>query len=545
MEVLAMIVHSYSRFSTPGQATGDSLRRQQQQAAEFCKRRGWELSNLRFEDLGRSAFKANKQRALDAFLKAIDDGRVKRGECLLVEAVDRLSRKGIPQTQNLVNHILGAGVSIAILSPIEKVYQPGSNADIGSAIELVSFAYQAHIYSENLSYRLKEHGKRQRKLRASGEDVLLSSHLPGWLRRNKRGQLEVDQEAAKTVKHIFKRCLQGAGQTTICAELNRDWPALGTSGKWNKTLIQQILRGRAVLGEVVSSVTGEVFPNYYPAILDEKTWQRAQLKISQRTKVRGRATQKINILAGLLHHAGDGSACRVYSTQRATGESWRRYVSAKSAERMPGADVTGAEIQRVEDMLFRCLPAVQLGNPQADETVGLRQQRQSLLEDIATTQKQITSRAKSAAVLIPVLTSLQEQLDEVEAKLAQMKHSAAPTKAYREQLASMRRGTSEERLAVAEGIRRLLSRVWMLPFKLAAKRNGLILEMVFHDGRRSRWVEMPQQHYWGEESFRDLREQVVEGWRPNVELYKLAAADWLGDDDTEALVAFRASFLDG
>ena len=73
-----MIVHSYARFSDPSQEGGDSLRRQWQAAEDYCEKHGYTLSDLRFTDKGRSGFKGDKQKALNAFLRAVDDGRFNR-----------------------------------------------------------------------------------------------------------------------------------------------------------------------------------------------------------------------------------------------------------------------------------------------------------------------------------------------------------------------------------------------------------------------------------------------------------------------------------
>jgi DNA invertase Pin-like site-specific DNA recombinase len=45
--------YSYIRFSNPEQAAGDSLRRQTERAAEYCRQRGWKLDvALTLRDLG-------------------------------------------------------------------------------------------------------------------------------------------------------------------------------------------------------------------------------------------------------------------------------------------------------------------------------------------------------------------------------------------------------------------------------------------------------------------------------------------------------------
>lgn len=525
-----MLVHAYSRFSDPSQSAGDSLRRQQQQAAEFCKRRGWKLSDLRFNDLGRSAFKANKQRALDEFLKAIDDGRVKRGECLLVEAVDRLSRKGIRQTQTLVNRILDAGVSIAILTPIEKIYSPGTtDNDIGFAVELAAFAYQAATYSENLSYRLKQQGSKTRAAYAKGEANRISGTAPAWLEWNGK-QWKPKPDAVKAVRYIFRRTIEGTGRKQLTRELNEKFKPLSlrknTNG-WNDFTVGEILQTRRVLGDTISTVTGETFVGLYPAVIDEATWNAAQVAISGRRTVRGRATQQINILSGVLRNALDGAKCGVYAACKRLPDGSRfldrRYQSYDAYRGLSNGSRATYKVEKLEEMLFEFLPQLDLSRGVDARRTELDAERLGLERDIEELQAQISSRAAAAAVLAGPLVDLQERLEAVDRQLAELpRESAAPTRKYREQLAAMRRGTSEERLLVKERLNRIVRSVWMLPIKLGENRSAplrLVLEIEFANGDRRRGIEVDGKLVQATAA-KSLREQVLAGVKFDAKTYE-------------------------
>ena len=178
-----MIVHSYARFSDPSQEGGDSLRRQRDAAEAFCKRKGWKLSDLKFVDKGKSGFKGDKQKALKSFCAAVDEGIVRPGETLLVEAIDRLSRKGPRATRNTIESLLDAGINIAILSPMERIYKASENNDtMMFAIEIAAFAEQAQAYSQNLSKRVKAFNANRRQKFAKGEAKRISAKPPSWLR---------------------------------------------------------------------------------------------------------------------------------------------------------------------------------------------------------------------------------------------------------------------------------------------------------------------------------------------------------------------------
>ena len=81
-------VFSYLRRSSQPQTWGDSERRQLQAAETWCRQRGLTLSD-RFEDRGVQAWnEKNQERALGDLLRM-----AKRGDYLLVEDADRLSRQ--------------------------------------------------------------------------------------------------------------------------------------------------------------------------------------------------------------------------------------------------------------------------------------------------------------------------------------------------------------------------------------------------------------------------------------------------------------------
>jgi hypothetical protein len=91
-----MKAYVYSRFSSTEQRKGDSLRRQTERAAAWCEGKGIALDEtIAYSDLGVSGFrgKNRSEGALSLFLRACEQGRVKRGSFLILENLDRLSRE--------------------------------------------------------------------------------------------------------------------------------------------------------------------------------------------------------------------------------------------------------------------------------------------------------------------------------------------------------------------------------------------------------------------------------------------------------------------
>lgn len=497
-----MLVHSYARFSDPGQEAGDSLRRQQDAAVDFCRRKGWTLSDLRFADLGKSGFKGNKQRALEEFEKAVSDGRVKPGDVLLVENVDRLSRKGIRQTQNLVNRLLDEGINIAILTPVEKVYRSGDGNDIGGAIELAAYAFQAHVYSQNLSNRIKAFNENRRAQVRNGTGKLVSSVFPSWLEKLPNGKFKVRPEAVKAIRYIFKRTIEGVGRKRLLTEMNEKFPPISkrkNSHSWNETQLANIVTSRAVLGDLESTVTGELFKGYYPLIIDEKTWLLANRESSKRKSERGPSSQRVNLFNGILYHAVDDCAMGFYSYSKilkTTGvrKHFRRYQSYKNSNRVPGSSPETLDVDQFENMIFRFLPQLQLTGKKRDRQAELMAQRGYVKKEIEVLQKQITTHELSAFVLAGPLSELASQLRKIERDIrCKPAHAVAPSKNYRAELAKMVRGTLEQRRLVRDRLREIVHRIDVLPFKLGPKRRDSVralVEIEFQNGEVVRGVEL-------------------------------------------------------
>ena len=332
-----MFVHSYARFSTGRQQLGDSERRQIEAAEDYCKRNGHTLSDLQLIDRGWSGFRGNKQTALNEFLKMIETGEVKPGEILLVESVDRLSRKGIMPTQMLINRILSAGIHIAILMPYENLYSADDPNDLGGQIQLAAFAYQAHVYSLMLSGRIKSWWTENRK-KAQEDGRIITGIIPCWLEKE-NGAFKVKPQARNVIEYIFHRTIEGIGAGVLVKELNEKFEAIGgrQSKHFNKTFITTIIRKRQVLGEYQPhklddkgkrQPVGEPLPDYYPRVIDEKTWLAANAAASNRRVERGPSGDFVNVFVNLIHHAVDD--CRVHiTTTRQTRADGRKVTQRR------------------------------------------------------------------------------------------------------------------------------------------------------------------------------------------------------------------------
>src|SRR5262245_13937593 len=125
------IGYSYLRYSSPQQGDGDSIRRQTKGTVEWCKRHDVQLDTTRtYQDRGRSAYHGRHRKAggaLAAFLGDVETGQIPSGSVLVVENLDRLSRKNPWQAVPLLCSLVNAGISVVTLSPGEVVYERGND----------------------------------------------------------------------------------------------------------------------------------------------------------------------------------------------------------------------------------------------------------------------------------------------------------------------------------------------------------------------------------------------------------------------------------
>jgi DNA invertase Pin-like site-specific DNA recombinase len=282
--------YSYIRMSTDLQLKGDSLRRQLEASSAYAAANGLDLvDEARLEDIGVSAFKGANvaEGALGRFLDAAKAGKVPAGSFLLVESLDRLSRQEVRKALNTFLSIVDAGVNIVTLAD-NRVYtaQKTELVDLLTSLVIMS---RAHEESRIKSQRV---GAAWANKRANAKARPLTAMCPAWLRLSRdRTQYEVIGERAAIVKLIFEDSASGIGNYSITQRLNRRRvPHFGKSKGWHPSYISKILKSRAVIGEFQPhrliegkrQPDGDPIQNYFPAVVDEPTFYRAQLGLSQR-----------------------------------------------------------------------------------------------------------------------------------------------------------------------------------------------------------------------------------------------------------------------
>lgn len=502
-------VHSYLRFSTSEQEEGDSIERQDNKAIEFCKKGNHTLSDLRFRDLGRSGFRKKnlKNSALEAFLLAIKAGKIKAGDILYVEAIDRLSRSGIKVTQKIVETIHEAKVDIAIGFPMEQIFKHNTKNQLIDAITLAVYADVAHQYSLRLSGFGKSWWRTARK-EARENGTAIAAVIPYWLDREGDGFI-VNKEKASVVRLIYKLAIAGKGASKICQVLHERKIKAPRRKTWNKTFVRNVIRDRRSLGEMQFHELdeegnrvpiGELIPDYYPSIFkNEDTWIKANAKLDLRSVERGPSGDYVNLFQSITFNINDDCPMYLYTYQqnRKSGKVINRRLKSKNAAmNVPNSDTATVDLDAFE---FAFLQSVCGINPAA---IGKQDNHEAELElavaklssvkkSLAEMQEDLASGADYSHLREP-MSNLAIRQKELEKEVKKLTSATASNVSHGvKNLIRIANHNPELRVELREAIKSVVEKIYIMPVKTGNKRNAPVVaacQVVFRTGERFNFI---------------------------------------------------------
>lgn len=312
-------VISYTRFSTPAQAKGQSLRRQEEKAELWAAARGLRLDeNLRLRDLGVSAWSgANVETgALAVLLRMAKAREIPPGTILVIEAMDRLTRQGLEDAIPLFIDLLKSGIELVTLQDNQH-YTKDSLRDLAKFITAIILLSGGNRESEIKSERVRDAYEANRK---RGSTQIFGS-APGWLvRDDKFSPWKLHPEKSLVVRRVFELMADGWGSGEIAKKANAEgWVVPTRLGDkrlkgWTATMASKIVRNRAAIGEHEhrnrtreankkhweGESRGVVRKNYYPAVVEEELFYRVQAAVDRRRKPQGRDCWYFNVWSGLI-----------------------------------------------------------------------------------------------------------------------------------------------------------------------------------------------------------------------------------------------------
>lgn len=454
-------------MSTAPQLDGDSRRRQLEASRAYAQENGLELAERdEYKDIGVSAFRGDNLRegSLGSFLKAIESKKIAPGSYLIVESLDRLSREQILAAQSLFLRIVQAGINLVTLVD-RRVYRAGQ-VDLGDLIVSMVTMSRAHEESLTKSHRLSAAWANKR---AGAGQRPMTKWCPAWLKlAEDRSRYVVIPERVKIVQQIFNDSVSGVGLQKQASRLNEaSVPTFGSPNGWHHTYIAKILANRSVLGEFQPHAReggkrvpkGDPVRGYFPAIVDEQLFYRAQVAKAQR-KISGKGRKGStysNLFSGLARCAYCGS--KVLFENKGYGPKGGAYLVCDSAKRRLGCPSTRWRYQDFEASFLRFVEEIDLASivDPLSQTNGLHdveneiEALQGELGAVSALMEKTYSLLNDGAAMDFIKTKLNEQAT----RKVTLESAIHARSAYRDELA----GRANRHRKSTEEIKALIKRI--------------------------------------------------------------------------------------
>jgi DNA invertase Pin-like site-specific DNA recombinase len=506
--------YSYTRFSTPEQAGGDSLRRQTALAREYSDSHSLELDDsLTFHDAGVSGLRGRNAEVgkLREFRVACEVGLVPEGSYLLVESLDRISRQSALPAMNLLNEICQHGITVVTLSDGREYTEDSLKNDPMSLLLAILVFIRAN---EESTMKVKRGKAAWAAKRAKATTKPLTARCVPWLTLDKAtGSFKIDKDRAKIVRRIFDLTLKNFGQHRIAEILNRDGVAtFGSSKFWRRTYLKTILVNPAVVGTLVPKTRGEdrkgketrvsldPVPNYYPAVVKDEVFQRVQsMRFGTVSPLRGRNARDgvVRNLFGGLAECPDCGA-RVTLTVRGPTQKGRTYLVCTAAKSGQGCKFKAVRYERVEEAFLRDARRVIADAPagNTDTTLDGEINNASLgvdaLGDVIQNVMEAIQQGGRSAALLNRLRELEEERDECKKQLGELleRREAVGGPLLASKLRTLEDALAAERMdrsVVNVNLRQVFSSV------VADRRSGQLTLKWKHGGESSVFFAWPEE----------------------------------------------------
>lgn len=301
--------YAYIRHSTKrqGREDKDSVTRQKASIRQLAKQYNVEVPDEHFYyENGVSAF-SGKNRThgkLKELIDQINDLRIRPGDIVFVESIDRLSRQRLLQAKELVNGILEKG--IVLVTTIDNHRYERATAENGiddftQDVLLSVIAKRAHDESNTKSIRRKSAWTSAKLAAEKSQKPFNASRPPFGVQYNpSTNRFESHPVESLELVRIFES-LKLQGVISTIKEVNKT-----SEIRWTQNRIKDLFRTKYPLGYLYSQkkvdgkfVLDKMIEGYYPQLVSFQLFEEARIAMSKRKVERqsGRVAEgNVNIL---------------------------------------------------------------------------------------------------------------------------------------------------------------------------------------------------------------------------------------------------------
>ena len=336
----------YYRLSRDEDEELNSLTNQRSIIAGYAEKNGFTIAGESFDD-NVSGMHFDRD-GIEKICEAVEQNQI---DAVIVKDLSRLGRHR-SQTAVFIDYLKKHDVRV--ISVTENIDTSNENDDLVIGMKQII----NDMYAKDASRKIRSTYRQKQK-----EGIVIIPPF-GYFKDKNTRQVVIVEEAADTVRLIFKLYLDGYGFKQIAKKLNADgvhtpayyqqtllgknvphtWPQISKQQLWISTTIKRILENEFYAGTLICHKTrtdkiNKTFrfippeeqyrhENAVPAIIDRETWQQAQFLLQKRVKDRVRAApgQKIHRYTGIIECADCHSVCTARTRKLPQGGRRVEYI---------------------------------------------------------------------------------------------------------------------------------------------------------------------------------------------------------------------------
>lgn len=367
--------YAYIRFSRAIQATGDSENRQLTALELFETTTGTKIVEVVY-DKGKSAFRGDNARSgnFKEMLDRMQSGAIRRGDYLVVESIDRITRQRVLDGVELLQGILKKGINIYTTVDQKTYSYNDPSRDFENLLMISLIAKRSNEESETKSGRLLSAWKARKTKAENGEVIIKKGKSIPYGLRVENNKFVIQKEEQEEIQRLFELLLQ-FGINTAIIKINET-----SLKKWNNGTLNKIIRNKTVIGCMATHrieytadgkakkiLTGFI-ENYYPNLIEPGLFYKAVDVMTNRKQKNwsGRRTeQDFNIFKHCIFCAECGG--KLYYDHRGSRYKGKIYPFFKCDNARVQKHICTADNIRFEYVLGSLLESIKMINRVATE----------------------------------------------------------------------------------------------------------------------------------------------------------------------------------
>ena len=292
--------YAYIRYSRAVQQTGDSEDRQYTALELFEHTIGMAIAEVVY-DRGKSAFRGDNARTgkFKEVLDRIEQGSIQKGDYLVVESIDRITRQRVLDGVELLQGILKKGINIYTTTDQKTYSYNDPSRDFENLLMISLIAKRANEESETKSNRLLSSWKKRREKAKSGEVIITKGNSIPYGLRVVNGQFTIDEDEQKEIQNLFEFLLI-YGLNTAVKKINQS-----SKKVWHNATVTKLISSKSVIGCLATNrieytngkakkIPTGFIENYYPNLISPALFYQVIDKMKERKakNYNGRRTEQ-------------------------------------------------------------------------------------------------------------------------------------------------------------------------------------------------------------------------------------------------------------